>query len=225
MTATRNRRRFDQDQVIEAALRLLDEGGSAALSVRAVAGALGVLPNALYTYVPDRAALEAALVERVLGLADVALLAGPKRSWRTRIERFALATRVVLLDHPGAVSLLMSVPLQGPVATTIGEGLLAAFDDAGLDPDDGARAAYAVMVHVLGSVALDVAETDGRAPLAPEAERIAERAAAFTHLDADVAPRSVAAAPTMATWVGDDQFRWGLRALLDGALLHGDGRR
>lgn len=217
MAAARRARRFDRDQVIEAALRLLDEGGPAALSVRAVAGALGVLPNALYTYVPDRAALEAALVERVLSEADVALLDGPARSWRTRVERFAVAVRAVLLAHPGAVGLLMTVPLQGPVATTVGEKLLAAFEDAGLGRADGARASYAVMVHTLGSVTLDVAETDGRAPLAPEADRIAARLAAFGALDADTAPRSAAARATMAAWVGEEQFRWGLRALLDGA--------
>lgn len=221
MTTARRTRRFDRDQVAEAALRLLDEGGPAALSVRAVAASLGVLPNALYTYVPDRAALEAAVVERVLGLVDLSLLDGPARSWRTRVERFAVAVRAVLLDHPGAVGLLMSVPLQGPVAVAIGEGLLAVFDDAGLGRADGARASYAVMVLTLGSVSLDVAETDGRTPLAPEADRIAARLAAFGSVDADAAPRTAAARTTMAAWVGEDQFRWTLRALLDGATRRG----
>lgn len=213
---TGTRRRFDRDQVVTAALALLDEGGPAALSVRRVAGSLGVLPNALYTYVADRQALEALVVERVLAEADVTLLDGGAGAWRDRVAGFAGSLRTVLLAHPGAAGLLTTVPLQGPVAVAIGEGLLRAFSDAGLDTDGSARAAYAAIVHVLGSVVLEVAETDGTAPVPPEADRIAGRAEAFGYLDPAAAPLSAAAAPTMATWIGTEQFTWGLDTLLDG---------
>ena len=52
------KRSLTLDQVVDAALDVVDEGGPSALSVRAVAACLGVLPNALYTYVHSRAALE-----------------------------------------------------------------------------------------------------------------------------------------------------------------------
>jgi TetR/AcrR family transcriptional regulator, tetracycline repressor protein len=212
-----SRRQFDEEQVLDLALGLLDEGGPVALSVRSLAAALGVRPNAVYTYVADKAALEAAVAERVLGQADLGLLDGPPARWRSRLERFSLSVRTVLLDHPGAVPLLMSMPLNGPVALAIGEGILGAFRDAGLSTRDATRATYAVIVHVLGSVALDVAETDGTRPLPPEAERIAERAAAFAAVPSEAFPLTAAARTTMATWVGEEQFLWGLRALLDGA--------
>ena len=60
-------RTLEPEQVVGAALELVDESGPDGLSVRAVAGRLGVQPNAVYTYVASRAALEQAIVEQVLG--------------------------------------------------------------------------------------------------------------------------------------------------------------
>lgn len=211
-------RQFDEEQVIDVALGLLDRGGPGALSVRSLAAALNVNPNAVYTYASDRAALETAIAERVLGLADLDALSGPPRLWRRRIERFSVSARAVLLEHPGAVPLLMRVPLQGPVALAIGEGLLKAFADAGLSSAESARATYAVIVHLLGSTALDVAETPGTAPLAPEADRVAVRRAGFDEMSHDAFPLTAAATPTMATWVTEKQFRWALGRLLDGLV-------
>ena len=211
-------RQFDDQQVIDVALGLLDTGGPGALSVRSVASALNVNPNAVYTYVSDRADLEAAIAERVLGMADLSALDGPPSRWRQRIERFCLSAREVLLEHPGAVPLLMRVPLQGPVALAIGEGLLQAYRDAGLSNPDAARATYAVIVHLLGSAALDVAETPGTAPLEPETQRVAARRAAFDAAPLDDFPLTAAAVPTMATWVSQKRFRRSLGRLLDGVV-------
>ncbi|MCD2516672.1 TetR family transcriptional regulator [Massilia sp. G4R7] len=55
------------EAILDAALALLDEGGEAALSMRALATRLGVTPMSLYHHVADRAALLAALSERIYG--------------------------------------------------------------------------------------------------------------------------------------------------------------
>jgi len=195
---------------------LLDEGGPTALSVRAVAGRLGVRPNALYTYVSDRQALERAVVERVLAEADVALLAGPARSWRSRLSAYAIALRVVLLKHPGAVPLFMTAPMDGPTALLVGEQLIATLVSAGLSPADASRGAYLLIVQVLGSVALEVAETDGRPPLLPESERVALRREALSGVPAEAFPWTAATVDTAATWITTTQFVWQVELLLDG---------
>ena len=79
--------------MVDAAVAVVDEGGPDALSVRAVAGRLGLNPNALYTYVPSRAALEKVVVERVLGESDRGLLAGQAERWRQRIASYAGSLR------------------------------------------------------------------------------------------------------------------------------------
>ena len=85
--------------------------------------------------------------ERVTGAPSLALL--------------ALELRAELLAHPGSVHLLLAGSLDGPNARAVNETLLTILSGAGLDPDDAARAAHLLNVHVLGSVALEVAGPDG----------------------------------------------------------------
>ncbi len=202
--------------VTSAALAELDEGGPAALSVRRVAARLGVAPNAVYTYVADRADLERVVVERVLGEADAGLLDGPPEQWRERVRRYALALRAVLLTHPGAVPLFMTAPMDGPTALGVAEGLLAALHDGGAGLVEASRGTYALIVHVLGSTALEVAETDGRPPLPSEEERVAGRRARLGAVADAGLPLTAATAATAASWIGTEQFVWGLDRLLDG---------
>jgi AcrR family transcriptional regulator len=49
------RRALTEDEILDAALRLLDEGGANGASVRGIAAKVGVAPNAVYTYFPDKA--------------------------------------------------------------------------------------------------------------------------------------------------------------------------
>ena len=217
------RRSLTHAEILDAAFELLEAKGFDAVSVRGVAGALGLTPTAMYTYYPSKQALLAGMVEQVLGRLDVGVepadaAAGapaPADSARVRVLALATGLRDLLVDRPGAVGLLLATPLRGPNATRFDEALLAAFTGAGLDLAGAARAAHAVRVHVLGAVAFDAAEA-GRAagaetaPDAPAATsdtlwddlasfRLSDRSRA---LDDDPAGR----------------FAWGLERLLDGLL-------
>ena len=66
------RRALTEDDILDAALSLLDDGGPAAASVRGIAAKVGVAPNAVYTYFPDKAAVVTALAERLLGQSTTA---------------------------------------------------------------------------------------------------------------------------------------------------------
>ncbi|MQY07772.1 TetR/AcrR family transcriptional regulator [Actinomadura macrotermitis] len=210
------KRSADRGAVLAEALALVDAGGLPALTMRALASRVGLTPGALYTYFPDRAAIVAALVDHLLAEADTAPLLDGALPWQERLTRFALGLREVLLRHPGAVPAMLAGPFTGPVALTVGERMLHALGDAGLKPGDAARASYTVMVYVLGAIALEAAEITPGAPAAPEADRVAERRAAFGHLDPAAYPLTHAAADTMAAYVSTGQFRWGLERLLTG---------
>lgn len=212
------RRSLDRTKVLDAAVGLLDEGGPEALSIRAVAGRLGVNPNAVYTYVASRSALEREIVERVFAESELEVLTGPAPRWRSRLVSYTRSLRSVLLRHPAVAGLLMTAPMDGPSAVLIGERVLGALRDAGLAPDDAARGTYALIVQVVGFVALEVAETDGRPPLAPEAERIAARRAALEFLDPADWPLSAATRDVAAGWISTDQFDWSVERLLDGLV-------
>ncbi|MFI5959697.1 TetR/AcrR family transcriptional regulator C-terminal domain-containing protein [Cryptosporangium sp. NPDC051539] len=214
------RRVLTEEAILDAALALLDEGGLEAASIRRIAAAVGVAPNAVYTYFPDKAAVLGALVDRFLGTVEYS----SARPWRERIRGLAVDVRTRLSAHPAVASLLMSSPMGGPNTLAIGEFLLEALDAGGLAPDAAARASYLVMVYVLGALALEAAEHPDPGPLPPEAERItARREALGVEAPAGDAaetegpfPRTVAAAPVIADYVSTAQFLWGLDRVLDG---------
>ncbi|MEV5407676.1 TetR/AcrR family transcriptional regulator [Thermopolyspora sp. NPDC052614] len=210
------KRTLSEEAVLDAAMGLLAEGGAAAVTVRGIASRLGVAPNAVYTYVPNKAAVLSALVERLLGEVDLKALADPATPWRRRLHALALGLRERLIAQPGMVHLLLSGPMDGPNALALGECLLAVLAEAGLDPEPAARASYLLIVYVVGSIALEAAEMDADAPPQPEAERVAARRATFAAVPADRFPRTAAAAETMAGFISTEQFRWGLDRLLDG---------
>jgi len=210
------RRALTEDEILDAALGLLDDGGADAASVRGIAAKVGVAPNAVYTYFPNKAAVVKALVERLLGEVDHGVFADRDQPWRQRVEALALELRDRLAAHPGAVPLMIGGPMDGPQALALNERLLELLADAGLDPADAARASYLLIVYVFGSIALEVADLHQPGPLPPEAERMTTRHLAFSATPVKHYPHSAAAAATMAGYISTEQYLWGLHRLLDG---------
>src|SRR4051794_40447764 len=210
------RRALSEDEILDAALSLLDDGGPDAASVRGIAARVGVAPNAVYTYFPGKAAVVRALVERLLGEVDHDVFADRERPWRERGEALALELRGRLSAHPGAVGLMVSSRMDGPNALALHERLLQLLADAGLDPVDAARASRLFFVYVFGSVVLEMAGIQQTGPLPAEAERVAARLGTFAATPADTFPLSAAAATTMAAYISTEQYVWGLRQMLDG---------
>jgi TetR/AcrR family tetracycline transcriptional repressor len=223
------RRSLTHAEILAAAFELLEARGFDAVSVRGVAGALGLTPTAMYTYYPNKQALLAGMVEQVLGglvvgvgstdaSADASASTGEARA---RVLALAHGLRELLVDRPGAVGLLLATPLKGPNATRLDEELLSAFTGAGLDLAAAGRAAHAVRVHVLGAVAFDAAEA-GRVA---EAEVGSDSPAATS----DTLWDELASFPLSDRnrELGDDpalRFAWGLERLLDGLLAASTAR-
>lgn len=211
-------RALTEDQIVDAALTLVEEGGTAAMSVRGIAARVGVAPNAVYTYFPDKAAVEKAVVERLLGEVRAAAPPHEGQSWREGVETLAVALHDVLGRHPGAVPLTIGGPMDGPNALALGERLLELLDAAGLSPQDAARSSYLLITYAFGAMALDVADPSagGPGPLPPEPERVAARREAFAATPAELYPRSAAVADVMAAYVSREQYLFGLHRILDG---------
>ena len=224
------RRGFTQDQVSQAALTLLDEHGVEGLTIRALGQALGVAPNAVYTYVESRRDLERLTVERVLadvvdsgsdraGLPDPAPAAhaNPAVAAVAAVRSLALRTYAALRRHRGAARLLMSAPMDGPVARGLHETLLGYLIVAGLAVDEAARTAYVLMTYVIGTVALGEAELESGATTPPDDVWVQSRADAM-EIDPAIWPLTAASCDVMARWVTTEQFEWGLARLLEGAM-------
>src|SRR5512146_2732193 len=63
-----------RERITEAAMRIIDEDGVDALSMRRLGSELGVNPMAAYHYVPNKAALYDLVLDAVLGAVDMSAL-------------------------------------------------------------------------------------------------------------------------------------------------------
>jgi TetR/AcrR family tetracycline transcriptional repressor len=219
------RRSLTHPEILDAAFELLEAKGFDAVSVRGVAGALGLTPTAMYTYYASKQALLAGMVEQVLGRLVIgstptdaadADVASTDAAARGRVVALARGLRALLVERPGAVGLLLATPLDGPNARRIDEELLAAFTEAGLDLAAAGRAAHAVRVHVLGAVAFDAAEAARVDETGPDPQ--APAAASDTLWD-DLESFPLGERSRELDDDPGERFAWGLDRLLDGLLL------
>ena len=162
MAAPGPARRLSESVVIDAAFGVVRDHGYESLSIRRVAAVLGVTPNALYTYLPDRAGMLRSMVERVMGAVDLSVLSIMTLSPAERLVEFAVAMRRTLLAHPGGAALIMTGPIDGPRALLLNEALLLTVVETGMTLDDAARGSYALQVYVLGTVMLEARSEERR---------------------------------------------------------------
>ena len=237
------RRSLTHAEILDVAFDLLEAKGFAAVSVRGVASGLGLTPTALYTYYPSKNALLRGMVEQLLarldpgeagtadaageaGAADAAGEAGAAGSpaapaaGRDRLLALALRLRELLTGHAGALGLIMSGPLDGPNAMRLNETLLESFMAAGLELDDAARAAYALQVYVLGSIALESADLHAESDAAEASDRgfTTEATGATLWTDLATFPLSERTEAVAAEHNSTAQFTWGVQRLLDGLI-------
>jgi len=151
------RRTLSEQAILDAALALLAELGADRVTIRGIATRVGIAPNAVYTYFPDKAAVLDGLVEQLLGRVYDERFTDPSVPWRHRVHDLARELRAELLAHPGAVHLLLASSLDGPNARAVSATLLTALADAGLGQETAARASHLLNVYFLGSVALETA--------------------------------------------------------------------
>lgn len=145
------RPRLSVDAVVEAAIALADEAGLEAVTMRAVAGRLGVSAMTLYTYVPGKAEL----LDLML---DALWLAMPRTAGPT-IRSVADANRALYAAHPWAARVTTARPPLGPGLLAKYEHELRAFDGLGLSDVDMDAALTLVLGFVQGIAAQEPAAT------------------------------------------------------------------
>src|SRR6266545_4890979 len=109
-----------KDQVFQAAVRVADERGIAALTMRNLAQELGVEAMSLYHHVADKGEVLAGMVDVVVSEinARVAELDAPPggadSAWKTAVRQRILTAREVLLGHPWAPGVMESRTTMSP---------------------------------------------------------------------------------------------------------------
>ena len=164
---TGRRPALTREQVLTAALKIIDDDGVEALTMRRLGQALDRNPMAIYRHAADKDALLDGVVEQVVDRARrpprASTVAGTVIG-RRALRRTAHAFRRVALAHPNVVPLLVTRPLSGPLAQRpLGtlrplEELLEVFITAGFDPHGALHAARLFTGFLYGHVQHELQE-------------------------------------------------------------------
>jgi AcrR family transcriptional regulator len=161
--------RFTQDDLVDAALAVIDAEGFAALSLRAVARELGVTSMAIYTYVASRQELYGLVVDRLIS-AKLADFVWPD-DWPQALRVFADNLSDLIDQHPALIEAFAAGQMRTDIAMTVADLMLQRLLDGGL-PTRGAGVAYAAMhALVLGHAVLREAAKSTDAAAATSAPR------------------------------------------------------
>jgi TetR/AcrR family transcriptional regulator, tetracycline repressor protein len=208
MSRADGRAPLSRERIVTAALRLIDERGRDALTMRRLGAELGVEAMSLYKHVPGKDAILDGVRERLVdefaaSLPDDDLPLG----WRDYLRRFARGYRALGLAHPEAVGLLAQGPERAYVAgRVLSESGLARLMAAGFDQPTAILATRTVVRYVLGFGLVDRAAEDAPEPVAGD-----ELAAL-----AEERPLAGALMRSLSPGAEDALFDFGLEVLLGG---------
>ena len=199
---------IDREAVLDAAISLLDGEGVEALTMRRLAGELGVSAMAPYRHVSSKDELLMVLVDRL-----AARLVYPPRPADAKGAMLVLWSTIYdsLAEHPWVPEVLARRQMMAPSVLGAIEEIHAALRNAGLSIDAAVRAYRVMWNFTLGSLLVragsesDAASQQGQLRTAPDPERY---------------PMLAAAAAAWTAARDGDTYRDDLEALID-ALLAG----
>ncbi len=217
-TAAAQRAPLDRGRVLQAGIALADRDGFDALSMRALASELGVVPMALYKHVADKDDLISGMIDTLVAGYDTPSADAP---WRQAVRAQILEARRTLDAHPWLRPAIETRTRRTPAVLAYMNGLSGRFIEGGVSVDLTHHAMHALGHRIWGFSPEAFDETDAEAaPPDPELMRRAAEAYPYVFaIAADAATRN----PSGAC---DDQseFEFTLDLLLDAfERLHAAG--
>ena len=214
------RETLSRDQIVTAALDLLDAEGLEGMNMRALGKRLDSAATAVYWHVGSRENLITLAADRAWAEVELPDPAGV--GWRTAAYQMAASEYAMLTRHPWLVQAFGSYQLYGPGKARHDDHSLAVYEAAGFVGFEADQATSAVFTFVLGN-ALGLAATasftrklgrdggDVQALMQANREEVVEVAAQFPRLRArlELPSAEYGAAP-------GGSFEFGLHAVLDG---------
>jgi AcrR family transcriptional regulator len=220
-----------REQILTAALQIIDEDGVEALTMRRLGQALDRNPMVIYRHAADKDALLDGVVEHV-----AAAFVAPRRpdrnghgdghwdvggegdhEWEAVLRRMAHTFRRVALAHPHVVPLLLTRPLSGPLALRpLGtlrqlEDLLELFVTAGFDPQGALHAARLFTGFLYGHVLHELQDQIDNPDETDDLLRLGLHRLPLTQF-----PRLRSLAAVLATYDGATELDEGLSIVLAG---------
>jgi TetR/AcrR family tetracycline transcriptional repressor len=139
-----------RDQIVDAAIQLVDTHGPSALSTRRLGRALGVAGMAIYWHLPNMDALMDAMLEKIWDGVYENPTARPDE-WVAHMRRVMESIRQVGLDHPQVFGLLAVRPAPDRLQRMAGVNI-ALLQRAGFSDELAQYAIHTLFGHVFWNV-------------------------------------------------------------------------
>ena len=216
------RRGLSTEAIVDAAMAIVDSDGLDALTMRAVAAALGTGAASLYAYVGSKEDLIELLIDRVIGEMQWGGPPDPAR-WREQFKETAVRMRAAWNRHGDlARASFARIPMGGENVLTGSEWMISVLRAGGLS-DRVVGLAMDLIALYVGAVAYEdsLEKRSERTPEDWRAFSVALRGY-FAALPVDRFPNLAALAGPLT--VDADRFEFGLDVILAGlaALDRGD---
>ncbi|WP_328869595.1 TetR/AcrR family transcriptional regulator [Streptomyces sp. NBC_00287] len=206
----RGRPPMDVGRIVDTALKLIDEVGIQALTLRMLAESLNSGTATLYRHFNGKDELLALVADRILGEVRVPPEELDGLDWRDAVTVAAEAFYATLSRHPNALSLLAAQVPVGPNALRGRERLIALFLSHGFPVGLAVRAFTAIGHYVIGFA------IQQHGPGTPSPEDETHLREYYHSLDPAAYPATLAVADELTSVPLHDEFRFGLDLLLDG---------
>jgi TetR/AcrR family transcriptional regulator, tetracycline repressor protein len=168
---------LSREDIVDAAVTIVEAGGYEQMSIRSLAADLGVAPMSLYRHIRDKDDLLNEVVSRLL--AQVWRPAADEDDWQEWIVEAAASLRQFLVSQPAALHVYLRQPVISPAAVERMEAMLGVLRRAGLD-EATARSAYgALHTYTIGFAALEASRA-GWVPGSGDITSLAKQLAAYT---------------------------------------------
>ncbi|MFD9905081.1 TetR/AcrR family transcriptional regulator [Streptomyces sp. NPDC059063] len=149
---------LSRDQIVSAAVELLDTDGIESLSMRKLGTRLNAGATSLYTHVSNKDELIELVVDQIYGEIDVPT-AKAADDWRAAAVECAHNIRAALLRHPWIASVLGELAMShlGPNMMRLSEDMLTVFEAGGFDLVSAESALETVWAYVIGIATTEAA--------------------------------------------------------------------
>jgi AcrR family transcriptional regulator len=202
---------LSKERILRTAVRMADQQGVAALTMRKLAETLGVEAMSLYYYVADKDEILDGMVDLVFGEID---LPSREADWKAAMRQRAISARDALTRHPWAIGVMESRANPGPATLRHHDAVIGNLRQAGFTIAQAAHAFSVIDSYVYGfalqtlNLPFDTSE---------ELEDLAE--AMLRQMPADQYPHLTEMIVDHALQPGysyANEFEYGLDLILDG---------
>lgn len=207
----RRREPLTRERIVRTALRIMDDEGLEAVTMRRIGRELGVEAMSLYNHVQDKEDLLEGISEAVLSDFE---FPEPVEDWQESIRTGARAWRNLLRAHPNVCTLLSErrKPIASPKALRPIEFALDVLHRAGLSDAETVQTFRLFGGFIMGFVLMEIGEMMTGIDGAPSMTQ--EQLAAV--LPVGMVPHFVKMSPYLAECDADADFEFGLDLIIDG---------